>query len=259
MNQELSEALAAVEPVKRVEKIPSGKIVIAAQLERDPAVSGRYMTGITKEWQPLGRIVAMQAGRVIAANFLYGMWCKGTPRVAACRALACAKCGKVVGMPMAIWAVRERLRAEGRSDTLRHAGGWSIIRDHGMCDCGGRLREAVDVEKRELNALAQKALRGIEAMETQVPKFLPPTAFAVVDIRRASALGPDWAPFAAVMAKQGKALVPHRAGSDESVLMFNPGYWVGWVDDIRDKAVRDLFFDDTVAAPGFNPAGVDGL
>lgn len=264
MNQEIGEALAAVEPVTpAVEKIPAGKTVVAIELERDPAVSGKYMTGIGKGWTPLGKAVALQAGRVVAANYIYGMWSNGTPVVSACRAVFCTKCGKVWGLPHAVWAARDRQREQGNAEIFKGVGAWRIIHEHGICmECNARLVENVEAEKKALTALAQKALKDIERME-KVPAFMPPAAFSVVDRKHLVQLDEMWRPFGAVMEKQGKALVPHKNGSRDNVLMYNPGYWLGWVDALSDKAVKGLFFGDVVhargGANGFNPAGVDGL
>lgn len=266
MNQEIGEALAAVQPATpAVEKIPAGKIVVALELERDPAVSGKYMTGIGKGWTPLGKAVALKAGRVVSANYIYGMWSNGAPVISACRAVFCSKdgCKKVWGLPHAVWAARDRQREQGNAEAFKGIGAWRIIHEHGICpECNGRLVENVEAEKKALTALAQKALKDIEKMD-QVPAFMPPTAFSVVDRKHFVQLDPMWKPFGDVMEKQGKALVPHRNGSRDNVLLFNPGYWLGWTDSLQDESVKGLFFCETIhergCAGGFNPAGVDGL
>lgn len=264
MNQELGEALAAVEPVTpAVEKIPAGKIVIAIELDRDPAVSGKFMTGVSKGWTPLGKAVALQAGRVVSANYILGMWSNGSPVVSACRAVFCTKCGKVWGLPHAVWAARDRQREQGHPDALKGVGAWTIIKAHGICmECNAKLTENVEAEKKALTELAQRALRDIEKME-KVPAFMPPAAFSVVDRRHFVQLDEMWRPFGAVMEKQGKALIPHKNGTRDNTLIFNPGYWIGWVDSLQEKSVRGLFFGEVLRergrADGFNPAGVDGL
>lgn len=264
MNQEIGEALAAVQPATPdVEKIPAGKIVVALELERDPAVSGRYMTGISRGWAPLGKAVALLNGRVVSANYIYGMWSNGAPVVSACRAVFCTKCGKAWGLPHAVWAARDRQREQGNAEAFKGVGAWRVINEHGICmECNARLVENVEAEKKALTALAQKALRDIEKME-QVPAFRPPNAFTVVDRKHFVQLDEMWRPFGAVIERQGKALVPHRAGIRDSVILYNPGYWLGWIDSLQDKAVKGLFFGEIIhnkgRANGFNPAGVDGL
>lgn len=285
---EMNEALAAIggEKLDKIvssapEKVPAGKTVIAVQLGRNPQTSGRFMTAIQPgEWQPAGMAVALRAGRVEAANYLLGHWTKSGPKVTGCHKLWCPRCKDGAGnpvdilMPLAVWQAKDLAKKEieataglsheekkARRAALEKEFGWSLIRKYGQCSCGAKWVEDQDREKKELAAFAQKVLKDIEAMEKPVPAFLPPKAFTVHPAAESVPLEPAWQWVADAMAKTGQACVPFEQNGSGPVMIFNPGYWLGYVDDWEDT---DLFFlekgvDRIGRGRRFNPGAIDGL
>lgn len=285
---EMSEALAAVgggqlEQIAASvpEKVPAGKTVIAVQLGRNPQTSGRFMTAINPgEWQPAGMAVALKAGRVEAANYLLGHWTKSGPKVTGCHKLFCPKCRDSNGnpvdvlMPLAVWQAKDLAKKEidaipnlshedkkRRKEALEKEFGWTLIRRHGQCSCGAKWVEDQDREKRELGSFAQKVLKDIEAMTKPVPPFLPPKAFTIHSAAEAKPLGEAWQWVNDILVKTNQSAIPFEQNGSGSVMLFNPGYWIGYVDSFEDT---DLFFlekgvDRIGRGRRFNPGAIDGL
>jgi len=268
MMQEMQEALAAVggQIQTAPEKIPSGKTIIAVELDRDPSVSGQYMTAVDKNWQVSGVAVAIKSGHVIGSNPIFGRFSGGTPKVTACHYVRCTKCGNLVLMPLAVWEAKDTARARGiKTELDKGIGGFALLKQYGSCSCGGKWTDAIEHENKLGNALAQRALRSVADGGT-VPPFLAPKAFTVRPIEEAVDLGTDWQWLSDNIGKNGQAALPFDKGLTGQTLVFNPGYWIGWVDDMD---ATDLFFLEKgkdrlgrgrrVEASGFNPAGIDGL
>ena len=274
MTEELKAVLDTVTPATPdVAKIKPGNIIIAIELDRDPARSGKYTTSIggrgqkgVAEWRVGGRIVAIKAGKVIAKNHLSGAWSavSGHYSVNACRAVFCPKCvdsqgtPKAVMLPHAVWDAKDRLRKSGKD--AKGWGAWRVLREAGRCECGERLYEDVDLENARLNSLVQKALKDVEGMET-VPDFVPPTFFTLVSPGKGS-LPQQWAWLQNGLAHATPnpcSAVLHRKG-ERKALMYNPGYWIGQAESLDAAGLKSLFFNDTAGiSEEFNPNGIEGL
>ena len=267
MTTEFSEALGAITESIQVapEKVPEGKVVVAVELSRDEKVSGRYMTSVTHGWSASGLTVALRNGHVVAANAIFGRWHNGVPSISPCHKTRCKTCGKLVPEPFAAWVAKDAARAAGSSKGLDGLKAKAILAQFGHCECGGNWGVDKDAEKAELTAFSQRVLKAVEA-GGQVPPFLPPRAFTVHGAAEAVDLGPDWSWLGQAMAKNGKAALPFRVRTDGDAILFNPGFWLGWVDK---EQVMDtgLFFHVSLEAGNqsgrrggrFNPAGIDGL
>lgn len=281
MNNEMAEALSAVTPVTpAVEKIRPGATLIAIELDRDPARSGAYTTSIggknangrVIEWRVGGCIVAIKAGKVVAKNHLTGNWnsVTGHYEVKACRAVFCSKCRddsnspRAIMLPHAVWdakdAVRERSHGQ---DTMKGWGAWRVLREAGRCECGSKLYEDVELENARLNALAQKALKAVEKMEKPVPEFVPPAWFTLVEAGKGNLPQAwNWLQTGLAGAKPNPCSAVAHVKGDRKALMFNPGFWIGQVNDIAAPHMTGYLFGDDKSADdgiGFNPHGVDGL
>ncbi len=262
----MQEALGAIaeEIVLAPAKVPEGKAVVAVELDRDDVVSGRYMTAVTHGWATTGLAVALMDGHVIAANALFGRWHGGVPTISPCHKCACRVCGKLVPEPLAVWEAKDIARRAGVKGDLDKARAREVLAHHGTCSCGGKWGENREAEKAELTAFAQKALRAVEA-DGQVPAFLAPRAFTVHSAAEAVDLGPEWTWLAQAMGANGKSAVPFEVNNRGDALLFNPGFWLGYVD-AEKVAELGLFFRVEAGrggarqwGRGFNPAGVDGL
>ncbi len=266
MTMEMTEALGAIAEAitPAPAKVPEGKVVVAVELSRDEASSGRYMTAITHGWAPTGLAVALDRGHVIAANALFGRWHGGVPVVSPCHKAACRNCGKLVPEPLAVWEAKDIARRSGVREDLDGLKAKEILARFGTCSCGGKWGEDRSAEKAELASFAQKVLRAVEA-GGQVPAFLPPKAFTVHSAAEAVDLGQDWAWLAQAMRENGKSAIPFDENNRGDALLFNPGFWLGYVD-VEKVAELGLFFRVEACHGGarheggrFNPAGINGL
>lgn len=263
MTNEFSEALGAITEAIQVApaKVPDGKVIVAVELSRDEKVSGKYVTAVTHGWSTTGLAVALHNGHVIAANAIFGRWHNGVPSIGACHKACCKSCGRLVPEPLAAWAAKDAARAGGVSEKLDGLKAKELLSRYGHCECGGQWAVDKSAEKAELTAFSQKVLKAVEA-GGQVPPFLAPRAFTVHGAAEAVDLGPDWAWLGQAMAKNGKSAIPFDVRGDGDALLFNPGFWLGYVD-AEKVADTGLFFriDSVVHQRGgrFNPAGVDGL
>lgn len=260
---EMQEALGAIagEIELAPAKMPEGKIIVAVELDRDEKVSGRYMTSVTHGWASTGLAVALHDGHVVAANALFGRWHHGEPAVGPCHKCACRTCGRLVPEPLAVWEAKDVARHAGVREDLDKKRAKDILARFGSCPCGGKWGVDRTAEKAELTAFSQKALKALEGLQ-EVPAFLAPRAFTVHTTAEAVDLGNDWLWLKEAMARNGKSALPFGVNGQGDALLFNPGFWLGWID-AEKVADTGLFFRVDMRGAergrGFNPAGVDGL
>jgi hypothetical protein len=261
---EMQEALEAIEGKVALAqpKLPEGKTLIAIRLERDESRAGRYIEAISRDWQAAGMVVAIKNGHVLAANNIFGRWTNGMPKVSATHFVKCAKCGRRVLMPLAVWEAKDNARRRG-VEIDKDVGGMAVLKQHGSCPCGGRWAIDDEGEKAELTAFTEEALKAFEAQATVSP-WVGPQAFLVGG--KSEPLAPEWAWLQDALAKAGKSVAPFKKDAGGDVVIYNPGLWLGWVDNHDDT---NLFWVENgrqkghgrhaVSAPSFNPGQVDGL
>lgn len=260
---EMQEALAALDgQIQLAEpKMPEGKTLVAVKLDRDENRSGRFVEAIDRNWQVTGLAIAIRAGHVLAGNPVFGRWTNGAPKVSAMHWVRCAKCGRTTPMPLAVWEAKDSARRKG-VEIPKEASGIAVLKEHGSCPCLGEWKIDDAGEKEMIMAFADETLKAFEAMPV-VSKWLPPAAFAVGG--KSESLAPEWGWMAEAMAKAGKTIAPFRKDAPGDVVIYNPGFWLGWVDNCNDT---NLFWVENgrqrghgrhVAAPSFNPGAVDGL
>jgi len=262
-NNIMSEALAALDgQIKTApSKVPEGKTVIAIELDRDETQSGRFVTAIDARWLATGRAVAIKDGHVVAANYVFGRVTNGIPKVTACHYVTCVNCGKRVLMPLAVWEAKDSARKRG-VEIQREAAGMAVLRAHGSCTCGGKWTLDEEAEKADLSKFTEKALDAISNNDGPIPQFLQPSAFCIVPVAAAKPLPQEWAWLNGPLAPRGLAAVPFDATLKASVVVFNPGFWLGHIDD---HDTTGLFWvengHDRRKHPkaSFNPGEVDGL
>lgn len=254
MSEELVEALAAINGENLAPaKIPAGKTVIGVRLSRNQDGDGKYTSLVRPGWQPVGMAIAMQAGKVVMANQILGHWTKSGPKLVQCHKIACAKCGKEILMPLAVWEAKDSARRSGVQD-LTGVSGWDILKRYGSCSCGGKW-EQFGGETKELGDFAQEVLKDISGREKPVPQFIPPAFFTVRPVEEANNLGRmQWINDA--LAGSGKCALPYDPGLTGPVFMFNPGYWIGWVDDPEETG---LFFGSRERESRFDLGEIDGM
>ena len=261
----MQEALAAVEGQIQLAKpkIPEGKTLVAVKLDRDESRSGRFVEAITRDWQVTGIAIAIRAGHVLAGNSVFGRWTNGAPKVSAMQWVRCTKCGRTTPMPLAVWEAKDSARRKG-IDIPKDMSGMHVLKEHGSCPCLGRWKIDDAGEKEALNAFADEALKALETMTTVGP-WLPPAAFLVGG--KAEPLAPEWGWMAAAMKKAGKTIAPFKKDMAGAVVIYNPGLWLGWVDDfdqtnlfwIENGKAKGHGHSHRRATPTFNPGEVDGL
>ena len=261
---EMQEALAAIDGQVQLAqpKFPEGKTLVAVKLDRDENRSGRFVEAIDRNWQVTGIAIAIRAGHVLAGNPLFGRWTNGVPKVSAMHWVKCAQCGRTTPMPLAVWEAKDAARRKG-VEIKKEESGMAVLKEHGSCPCLGKWGIDDKGEKEMLTAFADEALKALEAMP-QVSPWLPPAAFAVCG--KAEPLAPEWGWMQEAMAKAGKIIAPFRKDAPGDVIVYNPGFWLGYVDDFNQT---NLFWVENgrqkghgrhaVSAPTFNPGQVDGL
>lgn len=260
MSNIMEEALGAIESQIQTspEKVPAGKTVIGIQLERDPARSGKFITAVDQNWLVTGIAVAIKDGHVLAGNHIFGRFTNGTPKVTACHFVTCTKCGNRVLMPIAVWEAKDLARKQG-IEIKDTEPGMSVLKAHGHCSCGGAWTIDKAHEKDCITRFTEKVLDAIST-NGSIPSFLPPLAFAVAPLvgEPKPPISPEWIWLTQAMAKNGKAVSPFKAGERGDVVVFNPGFWLGYVDDHN---ATGLFWVENGKSRSshFNPMGLDGL
>ena len=256
----LKEALAGVagKVTMAPDKIPAGKALVGIQLGRDETRAGKFMESVDREWQTTGLAIAMVNGHVCMANPVFGRFTGGIPKVTAMHWVVCPKCGRRTPMPLAVWEAKDTARRQG-VDIPREANGIDILSRHGSCPCGGKWQEDLEGEKAELKEFGDRVLRTFSEMP-EVPAYVAPQAFNVTAAPQASIPGWEW--LSDAMSRAGKGVVPFAKDNPGDVIVYNPGFWLGWVNNPHDT---NLFWREDGkgrrhAAPSFfDPKGVDGL
>lgn len=264
---EMQEALSAIEGKIEVapSKVPEGKVLVAVKLDRDAARAGRFIEAIDRDWQSVGLALAMRGGHVVAGNPLFGRWTNGVPKVSAMHWVKCSACGKTTPMPLAVWEAKDIARRQG-VDIPREAGGHEILKKYGSCPCGQKWHIDDAGERAMLEAFSAEVLDALGSME-KVPPYVGPTAFSVLPL---GAKTPDtdaeWQWLTEAMAKAGKAVTPFKKDQGGDVVIYNPGFWLGYVDDYDQT---NLFWVENgkskahgrhaSSRSSFNPGEVDGL
>lgn len=257
----MREALSAIEGKIEIApaKVPEDKVLIAVKLDRDENRSGRFVEAIARDWQVTGLAIAMKAGHVIAGNPIFGRWTNGAPKVSTLHWVRCTKCGRTTPMPLAVWEAKDSARNRG-IEIPRGVGGMQVLREHGSCPCLGKWKIDDAGEKAMLVAFADEVLRALEEMP-QVSPWLPPAAFLVGG--KAESLPPEWGWMKGAMDKVGKTISPFRMDAPGDVIIYNPGFWLGYVDDPHQT---NLFGVENgkdkkghTVVPTFDPRGIDGL
>ena len=261
-NNIMQEALDALEGKVSLspEKVPEGATVVAVEIERDEGRSGRFMTSINPGWIATGHAIALKDGHAVAGNCVFGRYTNGAPKISACHYVVCQACSKRVLQPLAVWEAKDAARKRG-IEIPKEAAGMSVLKEYGSCSCGGKWRLDTESEKAELASFAGKVLDAISASEGPIPQFMCPTAFTVV-ARGADAkpLAPEWEWVAKALEPRGQTAIPFDAKASGPAIMFNPGFWLGYVQDYNST---NLFWVENGKArnarPAFNPAQVEGL
>ena len=262
----LQEALAAIgeekleaTTVKENLKFPAGKTIVAVELGRNEALSGARTTLVDANWQFAGRAVALRNGHCVCANYLFAHVSKGIPKVTACHLVS--RKGDTVPtlVPLAVWAAKDNARRAGVTDAaLEELTGFQVLARYGK-----EWQEAPEAEKKGLIELTDRALKAIEASE-KVEPFLGPQAFTVRPIEEEIDLGKGWVWLMDAMRAANKAAVPFEPGAKGDIIVHNPGFWIGWVDDPHDT---ELFFHEKGEGKRraghkpavFNPKEIHGL
>jgi hypothetical protein len=255
---EMQEALAAIETRVQLapEKIPAGSTLIGIKLERDEGKAGRYVEAIGRNWQSTGWAVAIKDGHVVAANAVFGRFTNGAPKVTAMHWCCCASCGRQVPMPVAVWQAKDEARKAG-TEVGKDMVGIDVLRSYGKCQCGGRWAIDDSFEKESLDHFASDTLKAF-SMQDKVSPFLPPTAFLVGGAP--VALDPEWGWLQTALSNAGKTVAPFEKDKPGSVLIYNPGMWLGYVENRDDT---QLFWVENGKTrqhrERFNPQGIEGL
>lgn len=255
-----NEALAALDSVKPApEKFPAGATLVAVTLERDEATSNTRISLVGNKWRTVGLAVAVRGGKIIAANPVFGRWTNSEPKISACHYVTCPKCGKLALMPDAVWAAKDVARAAGvKDEAMERPSGWEILTRWGRCECGSRWEKAVSYEAEKLQAFTDAVRKCVSEME-KVGRFIPPRFFTIRPVEEAVDLGPEWVWLRDALGHDFKAAVPYTRESFGPVVVFNPGRWLGWVENCHDT---QLFFEEKSKEPqrsSFNPKNVVGL
>ena len=114
-------------------------------------------------------------------------------------------------------------------------------------------------EKEELAAFANEVLEAYGAAE-KVAAYIPPAAFTV---GKTGDVEPQWQWLKEAMANAGKAVAPFAKDDRGDVLIYNPGFWLGYV---ANHDATNLFWKEEgkakgrgCPAPSFDPRSVNGL
>ena len=255
---EMQEALSQIEGRVQLapEKIPAGSTLVGIRLERDESRAHQYTEAVGRNWQVTGWAIALKDGHVIAGNALFGRWTGGVPKVTAMHWCRCSQCGSQVPMPVAVWAAKDAAR-KGGVEIEKDMPGIDVLRKHGKCNCGGRWVIDDAFEKEVLAKFADETLKTFSIMD-KVDKLLPPAAFLVDG--EAVQLEPEWAWLQSALSNAGHTVSPFVKDGRGSVLLYNPGLWLGWVED---KDSTNLFWVENGVQKGrrhaFDPKDVDGI
>lgn len=265
-NEVMQEALAGIEGQVEVKpaKMPEGMTLIGVKLDRDQARAGRFIEAIDRDWQTVGLAIAMRNGHIVAGNPLFGRWTNGMPKVSAMHWVKCAQCGKSTPMPLAVWEAKDCARRQG-IEIPREMAGHEILQKYGSCPCGQKWRTDDDGEKAMLNAFAAEVLDVLSAAD-RVPPYMGPQAFSVLPLGavKTTDTAAEWQWLAEAMARAGKAVTPFKKDQGGDVVIYNPGLWLGYVEDYNST---NLFWVENgkarhgrhAASSSFNPRSVDGL
>ena len=278
----LAEALAALDGRLELapEKIPAGATVVAVQLDRDPARSGRYMTATDHKWLVPGMALAIRDGHVVRANCVFGRYTDGRrlngshPKVSACHWVVCPHCGERQLMPLVVWHSKRMGESLWHITVPEDKLGLRVLRGQGVCpkcNGGAGLNPGVhrawsiddEGEKADLTAFSERVLQAISDTPGPIPAFLPPTAFKVVGQGTPGSdatLPPEWEWLNKPLLPQGKVAVPYNPALAGSDLVYNPGFWLGFVHDPDSTGLFWKEGDGSGHQRGrFNPSGVEGL
>lgn len=258
MELAMAEALSAVEGKieMRESKIPEGKTLVAVKLDRNPERSGRYIEAIPRDWQCFGTAIAIRNGSVLAGNPLFGRWTKGEPKVTAMHWVLCPRCGNRVAMPLAVWEAKDNARKRG-IQIPDETPGMAVLEKYGSCSCGVNWVVDREGEKAQIVKFKDEVLDALSTQDTVSP-WVGPTAFTVT--APAPAI-PGWEWLSAAVGATGKGVSLFKKDDRGDVLLYNPGFWLGWVDDYNST---NLFWVEQgkkrgKASMAFNPRGVEGL
>ena len=259
MELAMAEALSAVEGKIEVKasKIPEGKTLVGIKLERNPERSGRYVEAIPRDWQCFGTAVAIKAGAVVAGNPLFGRWSGGTPKITAMHWVLCPRCGNRVAMPLAVWEAKDNARKRG-IEVPDETPGMAILEKYGACSCGVNWEIDKSGEKTEIAEFADAVLDAL-ATQDKVSQWVGPTAFTVTT-PQPPIKGWEW--LSSAMEATGKGVSLFKKDDRGDVILYNPGFWLGWTDDPH---ATGLFWVEQgkkrgkSGAVAFNPKCVEGL
>ena len=159
-------------------------------------------------------------------------------------------------MPLAVWEAKDLARKAG-VEIKKEEAGKAILDRYGSCPCGAKWSIDDKGEKESLTAFADRVVKAFSAAPGPVPPYLPPAAFTV---GKNGKVEPQWDWLAKAMAAAGKAVAPFAKDDRGDTIIFNPGFWLGWV---TDKDHTGLFWDEGKERkrhePTFDPRGIAGL
>lgn len=255
-----AEALAALDSVKPApDKFPPDSTLVAVTLSRDEATSNSRIALVGNHWRAEGLAIAVRGGKIVAANPVFGRWTNGEPKISACHYVTCPKCGKMTLMPDAVWAAKDVARAAGvEGAAMEKLSGWEILTRWGRCGCGAKWEKAVSYETEKLQEFTDAVRKRVSEVET-VGRFIPPAFFTIRPIEETVDLGEMWGWLSAALGRDFKAAVPYKEGAVGPVVTYNPGRWLGWVENHHDTG---LFFEEKGKdrqRSSFNPKTVMGL
>jgi len=261
MSELMNEALAALNGKIELSpaKIPAGKSIIAVKLDRDASRSGQRMTAVGRDWLVSGMAVAICGGHVVESNYVFGRFTNGMPKVSACHFVVCPKCGRRTLEPLAVWEAKDTARKAG-VEVDRGMPAIRILEKYGSCPCGAKWQIDLAGEKKELGAFADETLKAVESMP-EITAFLPPAAFSVLP-EPGGEVGAEWTWLKEAMAASGRGVAPFQKDAKGDVIVYNPGFWLGYVDDVHSTG---LFWVEggrgrrNLTPPSFNPGEVNGL
>lgn len=256
---EMQEALAAIETRVQLapEKIPAGSTLVGIRLDRDESRAHKYTEAIGRNWQVTGWAVALRDGHAVGGNAIFGRWTGGVPKVTAMHWCKCTQCGAQIPMPVAVWAAKDSAR-KGGVEIGKDATGMDVLRQYGKCaKCGGRLVIDDEFEKSVLAKFADETIRAFDGVE-KVDRLLTPEAFLVDG--EAVQLAQEWGWLQAALSNAGHTVAPFVKDGRGSVLLYNPGLWLGWIED---KDATNLFWVENGTQKWhrrhFDPRDVDGI
>lgn len=238
MNETMAEALNAIEGQIELAKpkVPEGKTLVAIQLDRGDATT-RYMVKTPPKWRAEGVAIAIRNGHTVHGNLIFGHISKGLPKITAAHRLICNHCGGTCIQPPAVWAAKDRAKAEANVDFPKKTPAMKILREWGKCTVCGAERSfevAKEDEKADITAFGAKTLDALAATPV-VERLTLPEFFHIVPLSEQCApLPTDWEWLAPGMAEQGYKATPFNPDQVDrgwEVMCYNPGFWLGWVDD----------------------------